>query len=200
MRTGRLAVACAALVSRGLWAAAAGADDIDEGVAFKSVAIQGNPLGIAIGRYSADLEYLPEPHHALHLTGLGYYALPGVDDQFDGFGAEAGYRWYSGTHGPHGLFLGASAVAGSYHYVHSTESPSPLDTPDDTHFIALGGAIDAGWQAIVLGHLAVGVGAGAQYTLDLDTPHFEYATHRWHDLFYGAGLRPRALLQVGAAF
>ena len=43
------------------------AEELDEGVPFKSVALQGNPLGLVIGRYSADLEYLPAPHHALHL-------------------------------------------------------------------------------------------------------------------------------------
>src|SRR5580692_1043357 len=54
------------------------ADELDEGVRFKSVGLQGNPLGLAIGRYSADIEYLPEAHHALHLTIFGYYAVPGV--------------------------------------------------------------------------------------------------------------------------
>lgn len=75
----------------------ASADALDEGVRFESVAVEGNPLGLAIGRYSADLEYLPVPHHALHLTPLAYYALPGTGDRLTGFGAEVGYRWYSGA-------------------------------------------------------------------------------------------------------
>lgn len=176
------------------------ADELDESVRFKSVAIQGNPLGLAIGRYSADLEYLPAPHHALHLTPVAYYALPGTSDQLTGFGAEVGYRWYSGAHGPQGVFVGASFLVGDYEYVHRTYAPSPLDQPDDTQYVSLGGAIDAGYQAIVLGDFAVGVGAGAEYTVDNTEPHFEYPSHPWHDLFYGPGLRPRALLSVGAAW
>lgn len=52
------AAATACLVPAG---SPARADEIDEGVRFKSVAVHGNPLGLAIGRHSADLEYLPAP-------------------------------------------------------------------------------------------------------------------------------------------
>jgi hypothetical protein len=183
-----------------LCAASARGSDIDEGVAFKSVALQGNPLGMLVGRYSADLEYLPFAHHALHMTPFGYYALPGVSDQLTGFGGEVGYRWYSGTHGPEGFFAGASFVAGELEYRHNATVAGPLDASDDTSFVELGGAIDAGYQILLLGNLAVGVGAGAQYVVETIRPHFEFENHPWHDLVYGAGLRPRALLSVGAAF
>jgi hypothetical protein len=176
------------------------ADGIDEGIRFKSVAVQGNPLGLVIGRYSADLEYLPEPHHALHLTPFGVYALPGVADQLTGFGGEVGYRWYSGTHGPHGVFFGASFIAAELEYQHTSSAPPPLDASNDTQFVELGGAIDGGYQVIVLGNLAVGAGVGAQYIVDTIEPRFEFASHPRHDLLYGWGLRPRALLSVGAAF
>ncbi len=179
---------------------AARAQDIDEGIRFKSIAVQGNPLGLAIGRYSADLEFLPEPHHAVHVTPFGMYALPGVADQITGFGGEIGYRWYSGTHGPHGVFLGASFVAAELEYQHTSTAPPPLDLSNDTQFVELGGAIDAGYQAILLGNFAVGAGVGAQYTVDTIEPRFEFANHPWHDFAYGSGLRPRALLSVGAAF
>ena len=182
------------------WESGANADDLDEGPRFRSIALQGNPLGFAIGRYSADIEYLPEAHHALHLTPFAYYALPGVADRLSGFGAEVGYRWYSGRRGPHGFFLGASFVAGELEYVHGASAPPPFDLSDDTQFVELGGAIDGGYQVIVLGNLAVGVGAGAQYIVDTIQPHFEFEKHPRQDLFYGAGLRPRALLSVGAAF
>jgi hypothetical protein len=176
------------------------ADSIDEGIRFKSVALQGNPLGFAIGRYSADLEYLPEPHHAFHVTPFGVYALPGVADQLTGFGGEIGYRWYSGMHGPHGVFLGASFVAAELEYQHTSSAPPPFDISNDTQFVELGGAIDAGYQVIALGNLAVGAGVGAQYIVDTIEPRFEFASHPWHDFVYGWGLRPRALLSVGAAF
>ncbi|MDP9035983.1 MAG: hypothetical protein M3O50_14380 [Myxococcota bacterium] len=185
---------------RTLTTGASMADGIDDGVRFKSVALQGNPLGLLVGRYSVDLAFLPEPHHALHLTAIGYYALPGVDDSFRGFGGELGYSWYSGEHGAHGLFAGASFLVGEYRYVHATANPSTLDVPDDTHFVSLGAAVDGGFQAIVLGNLAVGAGVGIQYTADTARPHFEYVNHPWHDALYGPGVRPRILVSVGAAF
>jgi hypothetical protein len=176
------------------------ADDLDEGVPFKSVALQGNPLGLVIGRYSADLEYLPVPHHALHFSPVGYFALPGVADELVGFGAEMGYRWYSGLYGPHGFFLGASFIALSLQYSHGALPGVPLDAPEDTSFVQLGGAIDAGYQMVILGNFAVGAGVGAQYTADTVQPTFEHENHSLHDLLYGWGLRPRVLLSLGAAF
>ncbi|HEX3343901.1 MAG TPA: hypothetical protein VHS09_04975 [Polyangiaceae bacterium] len=181
-------------------AAARAEDEVDEGVPFKSVDVQGNPLGLIIGRYSADLEYLPAPHHALHFSPVGYFALPGVADELVGFGAEMGYRWYSGLYGPHGFFLGASFVALSLHYLHGALPGVPLDASEDTSYVELGGALDAGYQVVILGNLALGIGVGAQYTADTTTPTFEYQSHPWHDLLYGSGLRPRVLLSVGAAF
>jgi hypothetical protein len=189
------------------WAAAvattcggpARAQDVDEGVRFKSVDIQGNPLGVIIGRYSADLEYLPAPHHALHLTPVGYFALPGVADQYFGYGAEVGYRWYSGVDGPSGFFLGGSVLIGSFTYVHTAQPGVTVDASDDTTFAQVGGAIDAGYQLVFLGNLAVGAGVGVSYTVDTASPTFEAGNHN-DDLLYGAGLRPRALLSIGAAF
>jgi hypothetical protein len=181
-------------------AAPAAAEDLDEGIPFKSVGLQGNPLGLIIGRYSADLEYLPVPHHALHLTPVGYFALPGIADELVGGGAEVGYRWYSGLYGPHGFFLGASFVALSLSYFHAALPGVPVDTSDSASYVQLGGAIDGGFQAIVLGNFAVGAGLGLQYTADTVTPQFEYQQHALHELLYGPGLRPRILLSVGAAF
>ncbi|MGD0529503.1 MAG: hypothetical protein ABSE49_30475 [Polyangiaceae bacterium] len=197
----RVASAAALALALGfLGEGSARADELDEGVPFKSVAIQGNPLGVIIGRYSADLEYLPAPHHALHFTPVGYFALPGVADEITGFGAEMGYRWYSGLDGPQGFFLGASFVAMSLQYIHGALPGVPLDSPQDTSYVQLGGAIDAGYQIVILGNLAAGVGVGAQYTADTTPPTWEYQNHALHDLLYGQGLRPRILLSIGAAF
>lgn len=176
------------------------AEDLDGEPRFRSVAVQGNPLSFIIGRYSLDLEYLPAPHHALHATPFYEYALPGTDDQLTGFGAEVGYRFYSGSHGAHGFFAGASFLAAELEYIHGNPTPIPLDHASDTQYIELGGALDVGYQLIFLGAFAAGAGVGLQYTADTMQPQFEYRNHPWHDLVYGPGLRPRALLQVGAAF
>jgi hypothetical protein len=187
-----LALVAAASVAR--------ADDLDGEPRFKSVGVQGNPLAFIIGRYSLDLEYLPAPHHALHATPYYEYALPGTDDQLTGFGGEVGYRFYTGEHGPHGFFAGASALVAELEYVHGNPTNLPKDPANDTQYVQLGGAIDVGYQIIILGNFCAGVGAGLQYTYDTIDPTFEYSSHPWHDLVYGWGLRPRALLQVGAAF
>jgi hypothetical protein len=193
-----LAAVCIAAIAT--HAGGARAEEIDEGVRFKSIGVQGNPLGFVIGRYSVDLEYLPAPHHAMHVTAAYTYALPGVDDQLTGFGAELGYRYYSGHHGPHGFFAGASFLVGEFEYIHGNPTNAPNDVADDTQYVSLGGAIDVGYQIVFLGNLSVGAGLGVQYTADTLQPQFEFDSHPWHDLFYGWGLRPRLLLQVGAAF
>jgi hypothetical protein len=179
---------------------AARADEIDEGEPFRSIDIQANPLGVVVGRYSLDLEYLPAPHHAVHLTPVGYYAIPATADSFQGFGAEAGYRWYSGADGPEGFFVGGSFLIGGYEYAHTPMTPSTLDPADDTQFLSIGGAIDAGFQWVALGNFAIGAGAGVAYTATTQQPRFGYANHAWEDLVYGEGVRPRVLLSVGTAF
>jgi hypothetical protein len=191
-----LAALCVALAAGGT----AHAEDIDEGVRFRSVLVQGNPLGFVIGRYSADLEYLPAPHHALHLTPFYEYALPGTDDQLTGFGAEVGYRFYTSSHGPHGFFAGASFLVSELEYVHGNPANVPGVVADDTQYVQLGGALDVGYQVVVLDAFCIGAGAGLQYTAVTMQPHFEADAHGLHDLVYGWGLRPRVLLQVGAAF
>ncbi len=176
------------------------ADDIDEGEPFRSVALEGNPLAMAIGRYSLDLEYLPAAHHAAHLTAIGYYALPGPTDTFQGFGAEVGYRWYASSHGPEGFFIGGSFLVGGYEYAHTTPNLSAVDTPYSTQFVSLGGAVDAGFQWVVLGDFAFGLGAGAGYTVDTAPPKFGPVHPAWQKLVYGPGASPRVLMSVGAAF
>jgi hypothetical protein len=190
-----------ALAAAVVSSASAHADEgLDESTPFKSVALEGNPLGLIIGRYSADLEYLPAPHHALHLTPVGYFALPGTSDELVGFGAETGYRWYSSADGPQGLFVGASFIALSLRYLHAATEGVAFDSPEDTSYVQLGGALDVGYQLVFLGNFAVGAGAGVQITADTTRPQFEYESHPWHDLLYGSGVRPRALVSVGTAF
>jgi hypothetical protein len=196
----RAVVAAGALSATVAVARAACAESLDEGVPFKSVGLTGNPLAIVIGRFSADLEYLPDVHHALHVSPHTYYAMPGTDDELDGFGIETGYRYYTGSYGPHGFFLGASFLFGQYRYWHPSTYGPDLDPPVDSRYYAFGGALDVGWQAIVLGNFAVGAGAGVQYQYFTDEPQFEYTHHPWHSLFYGSGLRPRILMSLGTAF
>jgi len=197
----RAAALAAAWMAAGMASASrATAEEIDGEPRFKSVGLQANPLDLILGRYSLDFEYLPAPHHALHGTAFYEYALPGTDDQLTGFGGEVGYRFYSGDHGPQGFFAGASFLVAELEYVHGNPVPIAYDHANDTQYVQLGGALDVGYQLVFQGNFALGAGVGVQYTADTIAPQFEYTSHPWEDLAYGAGLRPRALLQVGAAF
>jgi len=188
---------------------------VPEGERPKNIAVEGNPLAIAIGRFSATIEYMVAPHHAITLSPHYYFALPGTADLIDGPGVEAGYRWYSRTGGPFGWFVGASALFGAYRYRHTADTvyndpacagATPpgncvvLDGSVDNAFDSIGAAIDAGYQLVVQERILLAGGLGAQYTFFTKSPGFEFASHPRHDLFYGPGFRPRLLLAAGAAF
>ena len=178
---------------------------VHEGARPRTLALEINPLAFAIGRYSVNLEYLVAPHHAFELSPHVYYALPGRDDEIDGFGTELGYRYYTKRTGPEGWFLGGSIAFGQYRYKHVaapyvTADNRLLDLYQDTSYASLGGTIDAGYQVLVFEHLAIGAGAGVQYTWFSDQPRYETISHAHHDLLYGAGIRPRVLFETGGAF
>jgi hypothetical protein len=173
---------------------------IPEGEPMKTAAIEANPLGLAIGLFSANLEYVFRPHSAVVLSPHYYFAVPGVSDQLTGGGVELGYRYYTGLYGPHGFFLGGSLTYGAYRYVHRVPfDTTGLDLPDDTSYDALGGAVDAGYQILLHEHIVVGAGAGLMYRYFDAQPTFETYQHGLHELLYGSGLRPRVLLSFGGA-
>ena len=178
---------------------------IHEGTRPRALALEVNPLAFVIGRYSMNVEYLFAPHHAFELSPHVYYALPGQDDEIDGFGTEIGYRYYTKPSGFEGWFIGGSLAFGEYRYKHVaapyvTASNRLLDFYEDTSYASLGGAIDAGYQVLLFEHFAIGVGAGVQYLWFSDQPRYETISHGHHDLLYGSGLRPRVLLETGGAF
>jgi hypothetical protein len=136
-----------------------------------------NPLPMVAGRYGADLQLVPFRHHALVASGwlqtftpttLGVVMPKPVDTSHGAQsrpGGEIGYRWYSGSGGAQGLFVGASGVL------------MPLALPrlrPDFHsevvsFDAYGGAIDIGAQAITSAGFTIGGGLGGMY-LAYDAP------------------------------
>jgi hypothetical protein len=164
---------------------------IPEGPRFRTTAIEANPLGIAIGRYSINVEFLPDRHHGAHLSGHVYFSVPGNRDELNGYGAELGYRYYSGMNGPEGLFVGAMFLIGQYNY--DAEGLRQYQA-----FQSFGGAIDVGWQFLVNGNFVIGPGVGVQYTYNPTEPVFEPGGIK--DFLFGAGIRPRLLLSFGGAF
>jgi hypothetical protein len=167
---------------------------------FDSVAIEANPLAVAIGLFSANLEVLPAPHHAVVITPQYYFAVPGVSDEITGGGVEGGYRFYTGRYGPEGLFLGGSLLFGSYRYVHRTAVDYPgFDVASDTSYQSFGVAAEGGYQLVVSEHIVLGAGIGVMYRYFTDEPQWETVSHSHQNLFYGSGVRPRFLLSVGGA-
>jgi hypothetical protein len=167
----------------------------------RSWSVELNPIGIAIGRYSVNVEYLPLPHHALVVNP--YFAYVNADVQagdleysqsFVGGGAELGYRFYTGSKGPHGFYVGPSFLFGQYSASQDAVGSIPATSAG---FTTVGGAIDVGGQAVVGPGIVIGGGFGVQYTK---------ATEDFEDLPFaaailaGGGFRPRFLLSAGFAF
>lgn len=134
----------------------------------RSVTITMSPLSLAVGRYGASGEVVVARHHAI---GGGLYVqtfpgwmlrtiMPSGVDTSGGaasrVGGEIGYRYYTGSEGPRGFFVGPSFVA------------MPLVAPRLTEdlrseivsFDAYGAALDVGVQAVHSSGFTIGGGLG----------------------------------------
>jgi hypothetical protein len=169
------------------------------------LALELSPLGPFVGHFGGAIELVPMPHHALVLAG--YYMPPfgqsdplhGTDSQgipvtyettFSGFGGEVGYRYYFGTFGPHGLFIGPSLLLGSYR-------ASLQRTNHTVGFANLGGALDLGYQAII-SHVVLALGAGVQYVTTSGTQLGGYGFPIGAQTSGGCA-EPRVLASIGYA-
>ncbi|HEY8078162.1 MAG TPA: DUF3575 domain-containing protein [Labilithrix sp.] len=155
-----------------------------------------NPLGLFVGgRVSVQAEWVPVTHHALvvsphivHTSGDVAVTPSSTESQtFTGVGGELGYRYYTGSRGMNGVFVGPSIIAGAY-------NASLLD--GNQPFTDIGIAADVGAQWILADHLTLGAGVGVEYL---------HVSHDFHDLPTGpstiasTGVKPRLLLSVGGA-
>jgi hypothetical protein len=130
------------------------------------VALTINPLPLVAGRYGANLDVLPVPHHAvttsvfLQTFPLGLlraYIPQGFDlaDPPSRLGGEVGYRFYTGSKAANGFFLGPSVVLMPIAYPRATDAGVEV-----TSFQAYGAAIDVGVQAVTSGGFTIGGGLG----------------------------------------
>ena len=168
----------------------------DDGPELKRISLELNPLGLAVGRYSIQGEYMLARHHAVTLNPFFTSTSIKVNDvevgSLTGFGGELGYRFYTGSKGANGFFAGPSVLFASY-------SSSPVGGGASQSFTALGGAVDIGGQFIIGPGVVLGFGGGLQYTKnseDLNTANLNLASA----VIAGGGVRPRALLAVGYSF
>jgi len=157
----------------------------------RPVAITFNPLALALGRLSGNVEILLAPHHSLVLSPNllifqedrgGRYSLEseglGFATQRSGsFGGEVGYhywwRWRRSLVGP---FFGPSLLLGS------VTNASVGTTANAQGY--WGAAFDAGGQGVLPGGFTIGAGVGVGLV----------------DMAGVAAVFPRFLLQLGWSF
>jgi hypothetical protein len=172
----------------------------------KRFAITLNPLAALIGRYSIQGDYLFAPHHALVVNPFFTYAPIKVTVQGKeidggsllGFGAEVGYRFYSGGRGAEGFFIGPSVIGAFYSQSAPTGVNGAAAATSDS-FGSFGGAVDIGVQQMFGPGILVGGGFGLQYTKttkDIATDNLNLASA----IIAGGGLRPRLLATIGFGF
>jgi len=169
--------------------------------AFKPFAIELDTTDVGVGRLGVRVELLPWVHHGFTLelhndrtfatettstgaTSTSYTA------GFLGVGGELGYRFYSGTRGANGFFVGPS--------VH-VEQLSESAQGHTTDVATIGVAVDAGGQWIVGPGIILGIGIGIDYTpVGTNTVASRLPLEgKW---LSGDGFRPRTLASVGFAF
>lgn len=171
-----------------------------------------NPLALTFARLSIDVDRPLGVHHALHAS-VHAQLMPSndlYDTAFFGGGGEIGYRYYTGSRGAEGLFVGPSLVGGIY----ATSGSLPQWTET---FAAGGPSLDVGYATFLGSHAWLAVGIGAQYTwstrdLDPDVaspPSSEGSIaanvsipirHGITSDATGPGIRPRLLVSLGWAF
>ena len=167
------------------------------------VAIEWNPLPLlTIGKASANVIITPADHHALVLSPFYAWTTTAsidiVDDsnrhtrlpeqKFYGFGAELGYRYYCGSGGPRGLFVGPSLILGSF----TAKAQDGTKTP----YLDIGIAADVGYQVLVADRVALGLGGGIQYvTPSKSIPEQQFPA--W--VYANSRVSPRLLFAVGWA-
>ena len=170
----------------------------------KRISLELNPVGLAIGRYSIQGEYMLARHHAVTLNPFYAHApvtvtVGGKDvdaGSLNGFGGELGYRFYTGSKGANGFFVGPSVLFASYSQSGGVATGASASSDS---FTSVGGALDLGGQFIIGPGVVVGFGGGLQYTKtsqDIDTANLNLASA----VIAGGGVRPRLLLAVGYSF
>jgi hypothetical protein len=171
------------------------------------LSIEFNPLPLIIGKISVSAVIVPVDHHALILTPFyistttwPIYTYQGAytdvtsstqlpQQSFSGFGGEIGYRYYTGLGGPRGFFVGPSFIIAGM--------TAKAQDGSTTDYLDLGGALDVGYELLVMDTVAVSLGLGAQYTApDKTIPNQQFPA----DVYANGKLAPRALASIGWAF
>ena len=170
---------------------------LDQPGKYNPIAATWNPLGAVVGgRVSFNVEYAPVTHHVIivspHFANPSQEVSLGPDvrrtNRFTGVGGEVGYRYYTGTRGMNGIFIGPSVIGGVY---------NANLVNGNTAFTNVGVAADIGLQQVFWDHLALGAGVGVEY-LHVSKDFGDVATGP--STIASSGVKPRLLAQAGYAF
>ena len=141
--------------------------DIDPAIVaadrLRHVSLLGSPFGLVVGRVSAEVQLMVALHHAIVLNPFvrvvdDFVLLTTSGRRELGYGAEIGYRYFSGRRGANGLFIGPSVVVAHDHVAAGIDSHSHAVGTEDPSF--LGAIIDVGAQGILESGFTIGGGAG----------------------------------------
>jgi hypothetical protein len=167
------------------------------------LALEFNPLAAAtVDRWGANIIFAPFEHHALILNPFHAYArtynINLFDDNgnalqlpvqtFQGWGAELGYRYYTGRGGLRGLFLGPSLIADWL--------TAQAQNGSRTSYVYYGIAADIGYQVLINDRVSLSLGAGLQYA----QPNKDIPKQGLTAKYYAnATVLPRLLVSIGWA-
>jgi hypothetical protein len=150
-----------------------------------------NPVAFLLGRFGGDVEYLAVEHLALvgniH-ADTAAVITSATNNQYAGFGGEAGIRFYPSSTSIFGFFLGASLIAGWYNIDYYGSNLSYGDA---------GFALDAGGKARVGDSMFISGGGGLQR---LYTGRYPSDLAGNVTLVLGPGWAPRLLFTIGWTF
>lgn len=170
------------------------------------LAIEVNPLPLVFGKASADLILVPVDHLGVVVNLFYSYAstapivvqdasgapmLQLPEQKFTTFGGELGVRYYRGTRGPRGLFVGPSLILARVH-----EEQGQFGDGSHTDYVDFGLAVDVGYSMLI-DHVVLAMGAGVQGLLTSKSiPAQQFPAKIYAD----GGVLPRLLFSVGYAF
>lgn len=166
---------------------------------FRSIALTANPLSLILGRIGVNIEWLPTTHHAIIVNPFGQFASAGDENGLTGktsytnFGGELGYRFYTGSRGANGFFIGPFAtILTSSSTTTRTSSTGRVEA--STNFLAYGGGLDLGGQHVFKNGFTIGGGAGLMYLSSSASGTSSSSTIKFE------GVLPRFLLTAGYSF
>ena len=173
-------------------------DDAEED--WRPVAITLNPLSMALLRFGANVEYMFAHHHGLILNP--YFQTVSVsagagpsssESSYTNFGAELGYRFYTGNRGANGFFIGPAVFVQRTNTSATVTSGGQSSTAESGTMV-YGGIVDLGGQHVFKNGFTIGGGAGVMYLTTPDEPKNTSSTVKF------AGVLPRVLFTAGYSF